>query len=764
MRRIPVTFLARPDLHGRRGSIAARCAGGSRPAAARTLALLGALAAVAACGGPPSPGAPAPGAELAPPVPADLGALEATLRARLAPLAPEEEVMVAVLDLETERALGIDATVPAHAASTMKVPVLLELYRRAALGQVDLDAPVEVRTTFRSILDGSLYTLSADADSDAELYERVGGTTTLRELGRRMIVRSSNLATNLLIDILDADSVQAMLAELGVAPEDLLVLRGVEDGPAYQAGLSNMATAWGLARTLEAAASCEVVPEPLCGEVVQVLAEQEFAEMIPRGVPAGTRVAHKTGWITGIRHDAAVVYPAGSPPYVLVVLTRGFAEPARADSVGAAISADVWAALGPDGRLRLRAERGPAAALLPLHREVRVPAFFARALRYDEYWNVVGPLVDDAALLTRDSVGVSAEGRTLYAVRFGTGPSKVLMWSQMHGDETTATRALADLYSLIATRPDDPRVRRWAEALTLVNIPMLNPDGAERYQRRNAHNVDVNRDARELATPEAQTLKRVREALEPHYGFNLHDQNPRSRVGRTDRGAGIALLAPRPHAGDDDPPGLVRGQRLAVDIGRAIEPLVGGHITRYDDTFTPRAFGDLMQAWGASTVLIESGGWADAYPKDWLRAVNFVALAHALDVLAAGEPTGDAAWYHALPPNGRTVRDLLVMGGTVVRSGLPPARLDLALDVAPAGEGSVWRLEDTGDLAGVEARDTLDAAGLFVHFPTGVPGDPAISSGPLPALTLRRSAEPGAEVIGTLAEGRVRWRLTAGRR
>src|SRR5690606_31279706 len=268
--------------------------------------------------------------------------LETALRARIAHEAPAE-VSVALVDLATGRRLGIGDTVTMHAASTMKVPVLLELVRQAEAGRLSLDARIPVVNEFRSIADGSTYTLSPEDDSDAELYDAVGERLTLRELARRMIVRSSNLATNNLISYVTPDSIARTLGRLG-AP-GMRVLRGVEDGPAYARGMNNTTTAAAFGRVLEAIARCEEVTRAGCEAMIDILAAQEFNEMIPAGLPAGTRVAHKTGWITRIHHDGGIVFPPGREPYVLVVLTRGFDEQERSARVGADISRMVWESL-----------------------------------------------------------------------------------------------------------------------------------------------------------------------------------------------------------------------------------------------------------------------------------------------------------------------------------------------------------------------------------------------------------------------------------
>jgi beta-lactamase class A len=267
------------------------------------------------------------------------------IRGRIAQL-DTQQVAVSFIDLASGRELHINGEISMHAASTMKVPVLLELYRRAEEDRsFSLDRPVEVRNVFKSIADTSHYSLDAGDDSDSLVYTLVGNSASPRYLGRRMIIRSSNLATNLLIELLGAANIRQTLAR--VDGTGMRVLRGVEDGPAFRKGLNNTTTSYGFAKALEAIARCRVTSRAACDEMLDILAGQEFNEMIPAGVPAGTRIAHKTGWITGIRHDGGIVFPPTREPYVLVVLTRGFEDPADADRVGAEISRIVWQAIGP---------------------------------------------------------------------------------------------------------------------------------------------------------------------------------------------------------------------------------------------------------------------------------------------------------------------------------------------------------------------------------------------------------------------------------
>jgi beta-lactamase class A len=272
----------------------------------------------------------------------DYASLRAALQERITGI-DSGTVGLAFIDLATNQRIGSNDQVSMHAASTMKVPVLIELFRQAETARLSLDDSILVENEFTSIADQSRYTLSMTDDSDSTLYGRVGRMASIRELARLMIVRSSNLATNILIERTRPDSINALLAKHGAG--GMHVLRGVEDTPAFRRGLNNTTTADGLARTLELIARCTVNSRRACAEMIDILADQEFNDMIPAGLPAGIRVAHKTGWITGIQHDGAIVYPPGRPPFILVVLTRGVGTQETAAKIGADLARIVWTAL-----------------------------------------------------------------------------------------------------------------------------------------------------------------------------------------------------------------------------------------------------------------------------------------------------------------------------------------------------------------------------------------------------------------------------------
>jgi len=219
----------------------------------------------------------------------------------------------------------------------------IHLYRQAALGRFSLDDSLLVENAFRSIVDGSAY--SIEDDSDDSIYERLGQQMSIRDLVYQMITVSSNLATNLIIDYVSADSVQATCERLGTTT--MKVLRGVEDIKAYRQDLSNSATATDLAVLLDALRRGAAVSPEADRAMIDVLLDQQFNTMIPAGLPEGARAAHKTGWITRIHHDAAIVYPEQGEPYVVVVLTEGIDDENASAALGAEIARTVHATLRP---------------------------------------------------------------------------------------------------------------------------------------------------------------------------------------------------------------------------------------------------------------------------------------------------------------------------------------------------------------------------------------------------------------------------------
>jgi hypothetical protein len=362
-----------------------------------------------------------------------------------------------------------------------------------------------------------------------------------------------------------------------------------------------------------------------------------------------------------------------------------------------------------------------------------------------------------------EEVGRSVQGRALYLATLGTGPRKVLLWSQMHGDEPSATPALLDVADTLLSS-DAPEPRSILEGLTLLMVPMLNPDGVERYARRNAQAIDVNRDALSLTTPEGRTLKAVRDRFQPELGFNLHDQNRRTTVGDTGVLATISLLAVSGDRAGTLTPGRARAKRVCSAVARALAPFVPGGVARYDEDWNPRAFGDNLTAWGTPVVLIESGGVPPGRPLSDLTRLDYVALVTALRGLARDDLAGETAdLYESLPRNEEKLwTDVLLEGGRVWQPGAgEPYRADVAFDLlgrdllvaacAEPGWPGASRIREVGDGRVLGTARRVDLAGRLVvpAFTASVHGLGARSWLTAEALV----------AMGRLGVARLRWHV-----
>jgi beta-lactamase class A len=261
---------------------------------------------------------------------------------------PGAVVGVYLKDLDDSTEWTVNADSVFHAASTMKVPVMIEYFRQVQAGRFARDEQVRLENRFASIVDGSPYTLNAADDSDSLMYARVGTMVPLRELVERMITRSSNLATNAVLALVDPQRAQETARALGAAT--IMVRRGVEDGKAFEQGLNNTTTPRDLGVLLESIVTERAASPESCREMLAILERQEFNEEIPAGLPPGTRVAHKTGEITGVLHDAAVVFtPQGRAPFILVVLTRNIDDQRQARALIQDIARFTWERLVGSG-------------------------------------------------------------------------------------------------------------------------------------------------------------------------------------------------------------------------------------------------------------------------------------------------------------------------------------------------------------------------------------------------------------------------------
>lgn len=252
------------------------------------------------------------------------------------------ELGIAFYDYETTLQWSYNADAWFHAASTMKLAVLLGVYRMVDRGELTLDAPVHVRNKFTSIAGQKPYMLDIDRDADPELYRHLGRTMPVKQLAYQMITTSSNFATNLLVDVVGVATIQTALAELGI--EGVKVLRGVEDQAAFDAGFNNLVTANGLLRMLRLIADGKAFSEGASRQMLDIMHDQQLKTGIPAGLPEAARVAHKTGNIATVHHDAGIVYLEDRKPYVLVILTR-FDQASPRSTAVADVSRDIYECL-----------------------------------------------------------------------------------------------------------------------------------------------------------------------------------------------------------------------------------------------------------------------------------------------------------------------------------------------------------------------------------------------------------------------------------
>jgi beta-lactamase class A len=250
-----------------------------------------------------------------------------------------ENLGISFFDGETTIQWAYNADHYFHAASTMKLAVLLGVFRQVERGELTLDAPVHVRNRFTSIVNREPFMLDLSRDADPNVYGHLGKTLTVRELAYWMITLSSNLATNLLVDVIGIQTVQHALDELEI--DGVRVIRGVEDQAAFDAGLNNEVTANGLLKLLRLIAEERAYSKEACDEMLKIMLDQQYRSGIPAGLPKTARVAHKTGNISTVHHDAGIVYLEGRKPYVLVILTQFRAETGRGTAV-ADVSRDIF--------------------------------------------------------------------------------------------------------------------------------------------------------------------------------------------------------------------------------------------------------------------------------------------------------------------------------------------------------------------------------------------------------------------------------------
>lgn len=355
--------------------------------------------------------------------------------------------------------------------------------------------------------------------------------------------------------------------------------------------------------------------------------------------------------------------------------------------------------------------------------------------------------------------GDSFEGRPLYLAEIGTGSKRILLWSQMHGDEPTHTAVLLDLISYLLAFPSEPAAEEILASCTLLLLPLLNPDGAERNTRNNAQDIDINRDARRLATPEGRALQRAVDSLKPSFGFNLHNQNARTAVGSPARSVAVSVLAPPIDYDDPQTDQIRAAKQIAAAIVAEVQHDAPAMVSRYDADFMPRCFGEAIQSQGVTTVLIEAGGWPADDPSP-LVELHFHALLGALRAIASGTYHDfDVAVYDSLPrSNEHPLFDVLIRKPLLLDASCnTPFVADVGvncphgnrLTIGGKPEGRIVELGDLELTSGkfvIDSCDHLIIPGRIALLPGFAPGE-SIDTDTLEALL----AKGTTSVIGQVS-------------
>ena len=367
------------------------------------------------------------------------------------------------------------------------------------------------------------------------------------------------------------------------------------------------------------------------------------------------------------------------------------------------------------------------------YEQFKEPTITHRRFKHGDIWPLIKQLKLDPRFKVK-VMGQSIEGRDISLVSFGSGKTQVLLWSQMHGDEPTATMALMDIFNFLKKKNRFENFKSLLESeLTLHFIPMLNPDGAEKYQRRNALGVDLNRDALRLQNPESKILKKTRDSLNADWGFNLHDQSRYYGAGRNPETASISFLAPAFNYEKDVNKVRENAMQLICVMNDILQKHIPNKIARYSDEFEPRAFGDNITKWGTSTILIESGGLENDREKQYLRKLHFVILLSAFQSIADGShEMKSQKEYNNIPYNKYNLfSDLILRKANIEKNGKPYV-IDIAFksnEIEYGISGQFYlkgNITDIGDLSTSFAYEEFDASEYKVEqgklFPKKIEG------------------------------------------
>lgn len=357
--------------------------------------------------------------------------------------------------------------------------------------------------------------------------------------------------------------------------------------------------------------------------------------------------------------------------------------------------------------------------LFDIHEQIKEQSLTKRRFKHKD----IVPLIEKLPFSV-EKAGKSFEERDIYQIKMGNGKTKVLLWSQMHGDEATATMALFDIFNFFQSKSDgfDALKSKILESCTLYFVPMLNPDGAERFQRRTATDIDMNRDALSFQTPEGRILKKLQDELKPEFSFNLHDKNTKYSAGASGKQATISFLPTSYNYAKEWNPARTRAMQVICGMHQTLQQFIPGHLGRWNDDHEPRAFGDNIAKWGSSLILIESGGYKEDIEKQFIRKLNFVAILTGLQAIAEESYTKfELKTYEAIPNNDRYIFDLLIRNAEFVQNGKTIIK-DIGINLSEKNINNATDfvlssvIEDLGDLSTFWGLKEIDAKGLKVSL------------------------------------------------
>jgi hypothetical protein len=365
-----------------------------------------------------------------------------------------------------------------------------------------------------------------------------------------------------------------------------------------------------------------------------------------------------------------------------------------------------------------------AAALYYNYFNYKEKSLTTRRIKHSNISKLINRLDDKIFHVSKQ--GESYLGRDINLITTGKGKKKIFMWSQMHGDESTATMALFDIFNFLSGADgfDSARQKIFNNA-SLYFLPMVNPDGAEQFRRGNHLDIDINRDAIRMQSPEGRILRNTFDMIKADFGFNLHDQNTRYTVGDSHKTAAISFLAPL-----FDQKGTInvtRGNAIKIisSLTRIMNKYISGHISKYEEDYEPRSFGDTFQGLGTSTILIESGGWKEDKEKQFIRKLNFILLLSAINIIIDNDYDNETyELYNNLSFNKESLYDL-ILRNLRIKNENKVSLIDIGINNNEdfdenSGKAKIIScIENIGDLTNFYGNAEFDLSGYYVEPDNG---------------------------------------------